>query len=116
MDPEILEAIKVIMAAPSATKEAVVALLSPPQPQMVDDLGGEESSNSPLDLVLPQTSSAEKRAKLDRGGAKQVVHWRLQLSSMYFVYRPYVFAYVTQLKSTYLLTKVELYGCTFKGG
>ena len=82
----------------------------------VDDLGGEESSNSPLDLVLPQTSPAEKRAKLDRGGAKQVVHWRLQLSSMYFVYRPYVFAYVTQLKSTYLLTKVELYGCTFKGG
>ena len=100
----------VILTAREAIKEADFALLSPPLPTS-------PSSNIPDKVIMAALSPPQqKRAKLDRGGAKQVVHWRLQLSSMYFVYRPYVFAYVTQLKSTYLLTKVELYGCTFKGG
>ena len=44
MDPEILQAIKVIMAAPSATKEADLAALSPPQ---------QKRAKLDLDLVLP---------------------------------------------------------------
>ena len=44
MDPEILQAIKVIMAAPSATKEADLAALSPPQ---------QKRAKLDLNLVLP---------------------------------------------------------------
>ena len=59
MDPEILQAIKVIMAAPSATKVADLALLSPPLPTS-------PSSNIPDKVIMAALSPPQqKRAKLD---------------------------------------------------